>query len=74
MVKKVVISYDNDADVMYLSFGDPKKAESEELAPGLFARYNPETGDLVGVTIVNFLKKAALSEEITITTPTTTAL
>jgi len=69
-----MISYDNEADVMYLSFGDPKKAESEEIAPGLFARYNPETGDLVGVTVVNFLKKTALREGITIITPTTTTL
>ena len=69
MVNKVVISYDDEADVMYLSFGDPKKAESEEISPGLFARYNPETGDLVGVTVVNFLKKTALREGITITTP-----
>ncbi|MFQ6126010.1 MAG: DUF2283 domain-containing protein [Candidatus Heimdallarchaeota archaeon] len=69
MVNKVKISYDNEADVMYLSFGDPKKAESEDIAPGLFARYNPETGDLVGVTVINFLKKPALREGITITAP-----
>ena len=69
MVKKIVISYDNEVDVMYLSFGDPQKAESEEIAPGLFARYNPETGDLIGATIINFLKKPALREGITITTP-----
>ena len=54
---KIFISYDREADVVYLSFGKPVKAEGEEVQDGVFARYNPGTKDLVGLTIINFSKK-----------------
>ena len=57
MEKKISISYDKEADVIYLSFGEPVKAEAEEIAEGVFARYKPETKELVGLTITNFSKK-----------------
>jgi len=55
--KKIFISYDNEADVVYLSFGKPIKAEADEISNGVFARYKPETKELVGLTIVSFSKK-----------------
>lgn len=57
MEKKITISYDHDADVVYLSFGEPTKAVSEEVEEGVFARYNSETEELAGLTILNFSKK-----------------
>jgi uncharacterized protein YuzE len=57
MDKKIYISYDKEADVVYLSFGRPTKAEAEEVQEGIFARYKPKTKELVGLTIVNFSKK-----------------
>jgi len=54
---KIFISYDKEADVVYLSFGKPVKAEGEEIQNGVFARYNPGTRELMGLTIVNFSKK-----------------
>lgn len=52
----VSISYDHEADVMYLSFQDVE-AEAEEVEEGIFARYNPKDEGLVGTTILNFTKK-----------------
>lgn len=54
--QKVSISYDRDADVMYLSFQDIQ-AEAEEVDEGIFARYNPRDRSLIGFTILNFSKK-----------------
>ena len=56
MNKKISISYDKEADVVYLTFR-PTKAEAEEISDGVFARYEPTTKELVGLTIVNFSKK-----------------
>jgi len=57
MKTSISISYDKEADVVYLSFGEAKKAVSEEVKSGVFARYDPETNDLVGLTILNFSRK-----------------
>lgn len=57
MEKKMYISYDKEVDVVYLSFGRPTKAEGEEVQEGVFARYKPNTKELVGLTIINFSKK-----------------
>ena len=47
------ISYDRDADVLYLSVGDPGKAvDFDESAEGHALRYDAD-GRLVGLTIVN---------------------
>jgi uncharacterized protein YuzE len=47
------VSYDRDADVLYLSVGDPSVAVNfEESAEGHSLRYDAE-GRLVGITIVN---------------------
>lgn len=56
MEGEVSIAYDKGADVMYLAFSNVK-AEAEEIDEGVFARYDPETGELVGFTVVNFSKK-----------------
>jgi YD repeat-containing protein len=46
------VSYDRDADVLYLSVGDPERAvEFDESAEGHALRYDSD-GRLVGVTIV----------------------
>lgn len=43
--------------MVYLSFGEPIPAVSEEIQEGVFARYDPETEELVGLTVTNFSKK-----------------
>ena len=67
MEKKIMISFDKQADVMYMSFGKPVKAEGEEIKEGIFARYDPKSRKLVGLTVVNFSKKFGMHpEEISI--------
>ncbi len=46
--------YDEDNDIMYISFGDPKPCTSEELYPGVLYRYDIETKVLNGITILNY--------------------
>ncbi len=60
MEKKVSISYDKEADVLYMSFGEPEKAEGEEIEEGVFARY-ASSGKLNGLTVINFSKKFGTS-------------
>jgi len=40
---QIVMSYDAQADVVYISFGKPEKAVSEEIDPYVAVRRNPET-------------------------------
>jgi uncharacterized protein YuzE len=48
------MSYDRDADTVYISFGEPRKAVSEEVDPYVVVRRDPETKEMVGITITNF--------------------
>ncbi|MEM4721004.1 MAG: DUF2283 domain-containing protein [Candidatus Methanomethylicaceae archaeon] len=54
--EKVAISYDREADVMYLSFQDVE-AEAEEIEDGIFARYNPQGSQPRRVYHTQFLQK-----------------
>ena len=57
MKKKISITYDQEADVVYLGFGKPVPAVGGEIQDGVFARYDPETEELVGLTVTNFSKE-----------------
>lgn len=51
--------FDKDADVLYVSSGPPRgDGESEEVGDGIIARLDPVTREIVGFTILNFLKRA----------------
>lgn len=66
METRIAISYDKEADVMYMAFEDIA-AEAEEVEEGVFARYDPKSRKLVGFTITNFSKKFAKQpREVTI--------
>ena len=57
------IFYDKDADVLYLSIGEPRPAISEELGDDLLLRRDLETSEVVGLTILNLSSRfGALSE------------
>lgn len=53
---KLIMSYDEEADVLYLCFGNPEKAVSEEIDAHVIVRRQPETNRIVGITIMNFSK------------------
>ncbi len=44
-------SYDEEADVLYISFGDPQPALAIDM-DGVLVRYREEDGEIVGVTII----------------------
>jgi len=49
-------NYDEEADVMYISFGKPLKCVGKEMGSGMLHRYT--LGDkLNGITIVNFKRR-----------------
>ncbi|MBN8591386.1 MAG: DUF2283 domain-containing protein [Anaerolineae bacterium] len=47
------IAYDRDADVLYLSVGEPRRAISREIGDDILLRLDPDTGSIIGVTILN---------------------
>lgn len=65
---KLIVSYDRDADVFYLSFGEPKPSVTEELDDNVLVRRDPKTHDVTGITITNlseyFAKKREMKLEI----------
>ncbi len=53
--EKITIDYDQEADVLYLSFGEPKKAITEELGD-IGVRIDERNNEVIGLTVINFLK------------------
>ena len=63
------VSYDRDADVLYLSVGDPAEAvDFDESAEGHALRYDAD-GRLVGITIVNARRLLEREGAIVVTPP-----
>lgn len=52
--KKLRYSYDREADVMYFYFDRPRKAKTIELNDDFLLRLDPETQEVVGMTVVSF--------------------
>ena len=55
--KKVNSFFDKEADVLYISFGEPVKSEVLENGTDTLIRFNPDTLEITGVTILNFSDK-----------------
>lgn len=47
------IAYDQEADVLYLSVGEPRRAITREAGDDVLLRVDPASGDIVGLTILN---------------------
>ena len=54
MAKGLTVYYDEHADVLYLSRGEPKAAISDEIDEGILLRRDPRTRAVVGLTIIDF--------------------
>jgi uncharacterized protein YuzE len=60
-------SYDEDADVLYVTFGRPKsKVSFVQTKRGDVLRFCQETGQIVGVTILFFQERTENGETIDI--------
>ena len=59
------ISYDELADVLYISFGDPRPGIATEVNDGDFVRVDPYTKKVLGITLLYFkeryMQKTSLS-------------
>ena len=59
---KITIDYDEEADVLYLSFGEPTEATTEEIG-NVGIRINEKTKEIVGITVIDFLKNLKKKQE-----------
>ncbi len=66
---KLIVSYDKEADVAYLSFGEPKPAVTEELDGYVLVGRDPKTREIRGVTITNFSQYFMARKEMRIEIP-----
>ncbi len=56
-LKKIDLDYDEEADVLYMSFGEPREAkDSIEVENGIIYRIGDN--EVVGITITNFKARA----------------
>ena len=53
------ISYDEDADVLYVAFGEPQAGVDDEVEDGVYLRRSGDDGDVTGLTIVDFVRRFA---------------
>ena len=51
-------SYDEGADVLYISLGEPRPALGVDVGDGLIVLYDEDTNEIVGVTIIGLRKRA----------------
>lgn len=54
------LAYDHEADVLYLSVGQPRTAVSREIGDDVLLRVDPETDEVIGLTILNLSSRTAL--------------
>lgn len=58
---KIKWDYDAEADILYISFGNPKNAEGVDIGEGTIIRIQPDTKEIIGVTILNPLNRTLSS-------------
>jgi len=46
--------------VLDITFGEPRKAVARELKNDIAVRVDPESGEIIGITILNFMKRFRL--------------
>jgi uncharacterized protein YuzE len=63
--KQVSSNYDEDADILYVSFGKPRKSEVLDTGDDFLIRFDSNTGEITGFTILNFsLTKEDIEEQL----------
>jgi uncharacterized protein YuzE len=54
-------NYDEEADVLYISIGKPRKALSVDIGEGAIVRYIESSGEVVGLTLVGVKERVLKS-------------
>lgn len=52
--RKLHLIYDEEADILHIALGTAKEAISIEREDEVFLRVDPDSGELVGLTILSF--------------------
>lgn len=55
------LDYDESADTLYVSLGEPREASCIEPEEGILLRVDAESGELVGLTIIHFRRRLQTS-------------
>ena len=63
-IDEVEVSYDRDSDVLYLSLGEPRPALTRGEKNGLLVRIDPQTHQVVGLTVLDYEKKFRQLDDI----------
>ena len=56
MGKEIRMVYDEEGDVLDVSIGEPEDAISKGVEDDFFLRVKPDSGEVVGFSILNFRK------------------
>jgi uncharacterized protein YuzE len=54
---KIKWDYDAEADILYISIGNPRNAEGVDIGEGTIIRIRHDTKEIIGVTILNPLNR-----------------
>lgn len=64
MGKTVNSFYDEKADTLYVSFGEPVSSETYDTGEDFLIRFDVKTGELTGFTLLNFSEVGEEIEEL----------
>jgi len=53
--------YDEEADVLYLSIGEPRPAVGTDIGEGFIVRYDEQAREVIGVTIIGLRERTLRS-------------
>ena len=53
--------YDEEADVLYISIGEPGKAVGLDVGEGVIVRYDEKKRDVVGLTIIGVKQRSLMA-------------
>lgn len=63
---RIRYDYDTEEDILYLSIGEPKPSVTEEIEEGILIRKDIATGEITGVTILDYKDRINKNEKINI--------
>jgi uncharacterized protein YuzE len=50
--------YDEEADVLYISIGEPVEAVGLDVGDGVIVRYREDTAEMVGITLIGVRERS----------------
>jgi len=60
---KINFFFDEEGDMLDITIGKPRKVVAKELKNDMAIRVDPESGEIVGIVILNFMKRFRLKKK-----------